>query len=515
MNKGIWVNEKTFVNFADTPSRAELGQEIATRQTAWDFSGLIGLLPDPDPVLTKRGDGAEILAGLTADDHVTSVIQTRKVGTLKREVRWTPGALEGQEPDQRAVKLCADFVKDLEEVEKNIGLRNVISQILDAPLYGYTPLELIWEPGEGRVRLLEIESKPHAWFRFNAENQPRFVSLADKENGEEIPWGKIVFARHFPTYENPYGLRLLSRCFWPVTFKKGGLKFWVTFTEKYGIPFLLGRYQRGTGAADQKRMLSDLSAMIQDSVAVVPEGSTVELLGAGGNSKGSSDLFDRLISVMDKSISKVIVGQTLTAETSDTGGAYAQSKTHQDVLADYQASDQALVKETFDRIAAIYAEVNAPGSAPPQFTWFEEDDPQKDFAERDKTLKETGVRFNKAYFVRQYGFAEDEIEVEVAGGDTIMKPPLADNQPQFAEGETKPGLDDILTAKLAGLADPEIEAMVEQLRALLASASSLTEVRDRLLDLYPSMPIDTLAQAMTQGLTGASLAGLLDVRNGA
>lgn len=517
-NKGLWVNDTTFLNFNETPNRAELTREIASRQTAWDFSSVLGLLPDPDPVLTKHGSGAEILEGLTADDHVTSVIQTRKVGTLQREIKWRPGAPKGQEPEQGAVALAEAFVQDMETIDNDLGLRNVISQVLDAPLYGFTPLELSWVPEHGRDRLVRIEGKPHSWFKFSATNQPRYLTQAAPEHGEEIPWGKIVFARHFPTYKNPYGLRLLSRCFWPVTFKRGGLKFWVTFCEKYGIPFLLGRYPRGTAPPAQREMLDNLAAMVQDAVAVVPEGSTVELLGAGGNSKGSSDLFDRLVSVMDKCISKVIVGQTLTSETSDTGGAYAQSKTHENVLDAYQGSDQALVKETFDRIAAIYAAVNSHGVAPPQCGWFEEDDPQQEFAERDKALTDTGVTFKKIYFVRRYGFAEDEIEVDA----TSTPPPEGGagrgGTASFAENGAvaiTQGLDELLSAKLASQADPEIAAMVARIREQVMTGSSLLEIRDRLLTLDPPLDSSKLAEAMGLAFAGAAVAGRLDVQNGA
>lgn len=551
--KGIWVDDKTYLNFADTPERAAMTQEIATRQTAWDFSGLIGLLPDPDPVLTKHGSGAEILAGLTADGHVTSVIQTRKVGTLLREIRWQPGAAEGQEPDAQAQAVAAAFGEDMQAIDQEVGLRNIISQILDAPLYGFTPLELKWAPDKGRLRLAGIEAKPHGWFRFNDRNQPRFVSLKDKENGEEIPWGKVVLARHFPTYDNPYGLRLLSRVFWPVTFKRGGMKFWVTFCEKYGIPFLLGRYARGTSEPDQQKMLGNLAAMVQDAVAVVPEGSTVELLGAGGNSKGSSDLFDRLCSVMDKEISKVVVGQTLTAETSDTGGAYAQSKTHQDVLAAYQASDQALVRETMSRIAAIYTQVNSAGAAPPQFAWFEEDDPQQEFAARDKTLKETGVKFAKAYYVRRYGFKEDEIEVVEAGsaggggqiyeydltnqvatrnerrrsfglpprpdGDKMVEVQQPGGKPQFAEQEQsgftpeQQALEELAAHSLA-LAGESLATNEARILAAVTTANSYDEAMANLLELYPALDMSGLADLLSRAMLAAELHGLATVKGG-
>jgi len=514
MSNGIWINEHTFVDFSETASRRGLGEEIASRQTAWDYSGMLGLLPDPDPILAKRGDSAEILDGLTSDAHLCSVIQTRKLGTLKREIKWEAGAEGDAEPTPEAQALRDNLVADLVEIDTY----TLVSQILDAPLYGFVPFELSWKAKDGHIRLTNITAKPHRWFGFDeVTNAPKFISMANPWDGEELPYGKFVLARHFPTYDNPYGLRLLSRCLWPVTFKRGGLKFWVTFTEKFGIPFLMGRYPKGTGAADQQAMLDKLAAMVQSAVAVLPEGSSVELLGAGGNSKGSSDLFDRLVSVMDKEMSKVIMGQTLTAETSDKGGAYAQSKTHADVLADYQDSDQRLVKNVFERIAKLYAAVNASGVAAPTMDWFEEEDAKKEFAERDKTLSDTGVKFTKNYYQRQYDLQEDDFELDnstTAAGQGDNPTKTGANAPQeFAEPEDTSDLAELLTAKMAVEADPEIALMVQTVRELVMSADSLEDIRDGLLGLYPEMHTEKLSQLMELALSGADLAGRMTVRD--
>lgn len=34
-------------------------------------------------------------------------------------------------------------------------------------------------------------------------------------------------------------------CFWPVAFKKGGMKFWLRFAEKFGSPWVIGKHPRG------------------------------------------------------------------------------------------------------------------------------------------------------------------------------------------------------------------------------------------------------------------------------
>jgi phage gp29-like protein len=250
-----------------------------------------------------------------------------------------------------------------------------------------------------------------------------------------LPFGKFVFCRHFPTYDNPYGTRLLSRCFWPVFFKRGGLKFWVTFCEKYGMPFLFGQYRRGATDTDQTALLNSLASMVQDAVAIGPEGSTVSILQATGSA--SSDNYQSFIAAMDAEVSKVIMGHTLTAEVSERGGAYAQSRTAENVLEAYREGDEKLYATFMEDLAWIYGQVNAPGVPTPNFAWYQEEDPLQEFADGDKTLCEgdNRLKFAKSYYVRRYGFQEDDFE--------FVEPPKVENVADKNEPENgdlgKPG----------------------------------------------------------------------------
>ncbi len=509
MSKGIWVSPTQFAEFSDsnTIDKSALTEEIASRQAAWDWPGFMGLLPDPDPILRKLGNGSEILESLTADGHLCSVIQSRKLGTLKKEFNWQPGTIGEAKASSQATRLRDQLEEDLERVD----LYNLVSGILDAPYYGMAPIEIKWQPGDGRCRIADLEAKPARWFGYNDKNEPRFVSTQNMWDGQELPFGKFVIARHFPTYDNPFGLRLLSRCFWPVAFKKGGIKFWVTLAEKYGMPFLLGKYRPGAPASEQQEMLSKLSGMVRDACAVVPQGGTVEILEAG---KGTStaDIHSGLKSAMDAEMSKVIMGQTLTAEVSDKGGSRAQGQVHEDILEDFRQGDQTLVKTVMEEIAWLYGQVNAPGVPSPKFTWFEEDNPNTETATRDKTLKETGVKFRKSYYMRKYRLQEDDFDLE---GE--QPPPNKNDKPvEFAEGENNKNFPDqaALDTAIAAISSEDTQnAMAAVLRPVidaLQKTGNIDAAMDALVEAYPEMDTAALQELLTRMIFVADCWGRLN-----
>jgi len=410
VGKRIYITPTQSIGFEDGERNlSSLKQEIASRPTAYDFTELVGLLPDPDPILAKLGNGVEILESLTSDPHLIAVMQSRKLGVLKQEFRFSPGVVGNDKPTSQAEAICKDFKQDI----TRLATRDLLSSILDCPYYGMTPIELTFGSAEGRLCLLKLEAKPLRWFGFDGDNKPYFRSLEKPEEGEKIPWGKFVFARHFPTYDNPYGMRLLSHCFWPITFKKAGLKFWVTFMEKYGMPFLLGHYSRGTQPDDQKAMLEKLERMVRNAVAVVPEGDRIEMLGGSGKTGGSYMVFDKMRQAMDSEISKVIQGQTLTTEAGNRGSR-ALGQVHSDVLSTFQKSDRQLTKTTLDEIAKIFTQVNSENVPSPVCNFFKAEDPKKDFAERDNALikgSKGRIWLSKSYYMKRYGYHDDDFEL--------------------------------------------------------------------------------------------------------
>lgn len=506
MGKQIWLNNETSVTVPDYDPRAMVGNRIATREKTWDFSAMLGVLPDPDPVLQKMGEGASILESVLADGHVTSVVQTRKLGTLAEPFDVRPGQVGEKDADPRSVELCEDLRADLWDLD----IENIISQILDAPLFGMVPIEIVWKAEGGKMRIADLVPVPFRWFGFDPENKPRFLSSKNMINGEEIPPGKFVFARHFPSYDNPYGVRLLSRCFWPAFFKRGGIKFWVQFIEKYAGMFLHGKYQN---PADADRMLTQLSSMIQSAVGVSPLGSEVEVIQ--GDAAGSSEVYERFKKAMDSEISKVILGQTLTTEAADKG-TQALGTVHHQVLEAFRAADRKLVKKTFDEIAWLYQQVNDLAAVSPVFDFESKEDIKSDLAERDEKLSRIGVKFQKQYLNRRYSFEEGDIEItekaQPAEAGAGAKPPFS-----FAEvGAVRQSFPDqdaldrfvsgIPEGALRGIAEEAILPVVEMIQA----GESFESVLSKLAEMYPKMETKGFEEMIARAIFIADVWGRLN-----
>jgi phage gp29-like protein len=420
--RGLYRPDGSFQPF-DAES---LTSELATRQTAGEIfsfaAGGLGLLPDPDPVLRARGDDAAVLADLAADDQVTTGMLNRQNRVLnRRDYAFAAGADGKDEADGPARALCERLLRDGE----NWTYTDILAGALEAPFYGYTPLELIWRPEGGWWRLADIIARPPEWFGFDEDSRPVWRGASGYAPAP-LPPGKFVFIRHFPSYKNPYGLRLLARCLWPVAFKKGGIQFYVNFVEKYGQPWTIGTAPAKASRQEKRDMADDLARMVQDAVAVIPAGAKVELVAPQGQQGAVHETFLRR---WDAAISKVLQGQTLTTEL-DGKGSYAAANTHMEVADDLADADRRLVESGFNEIAWIYGKINAPAARCPIFKYAEKKD-LKQQAELDGTLTgKLGVRFTPAHMERVYGLEPEEFY--------MAEPPVSENT-VAGQGAYSPG----------------------------------------------------------------------------
>lgn len=387
MEKSV-LNQKTV--------RQKITDEIATRKRALNFYSLANILPDPDLVLRKQGKDMRVYNELLYDPHVFACVQSRKAGVLSLD--WDIN--RGVDKDKNT--------QELENLLKNLNIHEIISNILDATLFGFQPLEIIWKKDKkGLILPQKILAKPPEWFCFDDDNNLKFRT---KENyyGEDLPNKKFLLAQNNPSYNNPYGERILSRVFWNVTFKKGGMKFWVIFTEKYGMPHLIGKHPRGASKAETDSLADMLEEMVQDAIAVIPDDSSVEIQEA--NKSSSADIYEKLIDKMNSEISKAILGQTLTTEMGNTG-SYAAANTHMEVRKNIIDSDKKLVESVINQLIQWIYEINFSNSEIPVFELYEPEDVDWDLAQRDKLLSETGVKFTKDYFIKNYGLEDEDFDI--------------------------------------------------------------------------------------------------------
>ncbi|MCD7779719.1 MAG: DUF935 domain-containing protein, partial [Candidatus Gastranaerophilales bacterium] len=183
---------------------------------------------------------------------------------------------------------------------------------------------------------------------------------------------------------------------------------WVVFTEKYGMPHLIGKHPRGATKDETETLADMLEDMVQDAIAVIPDDSSVEIQEA--NKSSSAEIYEKLIDKMNSEISKAVLGQTLTTEIGSTG-SYAAANTHMAVRQDIIDSDKKLVESVINQLIRWIYEINYSTEDVPVFEMYAPEDVDLSLAQRDKILSETGVKFTKEYFIKNYGLEDEDFDI--------------------------------------------------------------------------------------------------------
>ena len=113
-----------------------LTAHLAVMHKFWGAGGFGGLLPNPDTVLRKLGRNIEVYRELLGDAIVAGHVRRRKAAVTSMEWR-----LEDDGVPPEALSLIDGFLNE-------IDLYQLINNILDAALFGYQPIEVVWQTGK-------------------------------------------------------------------------------------------------------------------------------------------------------------------------------------------------------------------------------------------------------------------------------------------------------------------------------------------------------------------------------
>lgn len=422
----IFTKLRTFL-FGSKSQSSSLTTPIATRQNTLQWANyLFGILPDPDDFLRGIGKNETEYYQVLEDTHVFSCWINRISKTLGREWQINPNA-DDPMPDRATA-----IAEETDKMFRSINMRDLQTDILRSPLFGFQPIEIFWTKD---YRIERTEGKPFEYFGFHAtDNSPRFLSKNNMIDGDELPDKKFLIPRHFSTYRNPYGIKLLKLCYWHWFFRKNGFRFWNIFAEKYGMPMLHGKVPANTAIEDRTTLYNALVNAVQDSVIVTNDDESIELHEAGGSA--SADIFSKLLDRLDKEVTKAFAGQSMTSDLGSVG-SQAAVETYSAMQDNIIQMDQQLIIEQMGKLIRWYVELNYGADIPcPEFAFYEESDIQKPKADRDKVLFDMGCQFTSEYFLREYGFMDGDIKKMTAPvdiGATISTPAIS--QPAFAESE--------------------------------------------------------------------------------
>lgn len=423
-----------------------LKTELAGVESDPAFLRVMSVLPNPDAILRRLGRSEDVYSRIMLDAHVMGDLRSIRSDLLSYESRIVPG---GDSPDDiRAFELCERVFN--RPPAPGWRWQDMHWYNYGAILKGYAVPEVIWGAELGGFIPQQIIPRAQRRFMFTPGHELRLLTRDAPAEGVAVDDMKFLLARHMPDPDNPYGLSVLSACFWPWTFKHAGLRFFAKFAEKYGLPWAIAEYEAtGTSADTTKRneVLDQLANMVEDALAAVPSGTKVELIES--KSSGAA-IHERLVMVCNKEMSKALTTQAMVAEL-DGAGARAASQTAQDRQAQTGESDRELVAEPWCELCRWITVRNFPNAQPPRFEYFNEAEARKDWAEVFDT--------SRKYLNIPASFAHDRLQIPLADdGDDIL--PAGDSQPPslFSSPKNKQQF------ALTGL--PELDAVSNVLDAI-------------------------------------------------
>ena len=323
------------------------------------LTSLITELPNPDPILRRAGKNTAIYEEISRDAHVIGELRSLRSGLFSFNTELVPGGDDAA--SLKSYELAKAFFakKPCHHTEwADMDWHNysaILNGFSVTHLGKYIKHNGNWQPEY-------VETWRNSRFAFSSDSE-LMVKTSENPQGELVDHRRWSCVRHMPSAENPYGIALLSSCFWPWTFKHGGFKFFVQLCERFGIPFPVGKYPVGSQDKDIDNLLNGLAKLVQDGIAAIPDDTTIEII----ESKLSGEpVPERLVNFCNAEISKALTSQTLATEQKG-GGARAASETHAKRAGDNQRSDRALVASFRNQITNALHTVNFDGGEPPKF----------------------------------------------------------------------------------------------------------------------------------------------------
>ncbi|MFW1970600.1 phage portal protein family protein [Acinetobacter bereziniae] len=487
-------------------SQRSAGGYLYTQQAEMALLNYLTKMPDVDEVLRKAGVTRHRLSVLMYDDEIYQCVEKRQDKLESSPFRLDPES--GIKDSIQTKILTQQITKWWSELV--LGTQN-------ARWYGYSVIEAVYNK-----EMLHIEKntitpfvgwgwigvKPMQWFEPKNDGrlilQRNYNSLnKDLECDQNL---KYFLTQCKPNYENPLGEALFSRLYWLWFFKNGTTKFWAKFVERFGNPLLLGK------SANVNAMMDALLQAHASSVLSLNNGESVEILSASSNGNGGSAAFESFDKKIEKSIQKVVLGQTLTSGT-DGSGSRALGEVHLEVQNNKVNADIRMITSTIQAIVDALCALN--GWEKHTIVIGDEKSLKADQADRDVKLKNAGANLTKQYFQRNYDLLDGDVAETSAQNGIAALPQFKalPNLPfKFKAGKQNLSADQLEVEELT--TSQEVIKLLDQkqVNELIQSSKSPEELAFNLMQLIPGATQSEFTANLEQALFTAGVLGCVTAK---
>ena len=341
--------------------KKELNEQRATpvansNRDLWSGGLVAGLTPERLAVILNRVRRGEVpaeyleIAGELEerDAHYRSVLSTRKHAVEGLELYVQSGG------DDKEALAIAEAVN--EDIISHADSMDLIKNALDALGKGFSVNEIIWDTSGTRWKPETFIYRDPRWFAY--DKVTGVLSLRDVYGIELHPLEPYKFIVHEPNLlsgkQITSGLSFTALFYWLV--KTYDVTSWAAFADRFGYPVRLGKYGRKATKEDIATLKRAVAAIGSDVGAVIPDAMAIDIIESK-TTAGNSEVYESIAEWADKQLSKLVLGQTASAE--GTPGKLGDSQDQQAVRQDILKADVRQLEQTLNRDLVIpYVDFN-------------------------------------------------------------------------------------------------------------------------------------------------------------
>lgn len=474
------------------------------------------------------------------DSAIGANIQTRKRAILTLD--WRIAEPRNATPAEEKLQTEID-----ELFYQYPNLENLLMDMMDAVGHGFSALEIEWKLENGKYIPHNFIARPQSWFKLD-KNDNLLLKTPNNPMGEPLrPFGWVVHS-HKSRSVQLARMGLFRTLAWLYMFKHYSVRDFAEFLELYGMPIRIGKYGAGATNEEKRTLLRALAQIGHNAAGIMPDSMTIELHNAANTGAGSANNpFLQMVDWCEKSIARLILGQTLTSGADGKSSTNALGNVHNEVRRDLLVSDAKQVAQTItQQIILPYLQINVdPNIALHRVPYFEFDTKKYDdlstFADAIPKLVGIGVQIPEKWTRDKLGIPEaQEGEVVLKAVQNDFNPDLKTPGKSTAlcahvvgcqcagclgkgmhvalsaanKGETEQDLLDNSLNEALNVIDfnRQLDPVVRQLAVALTACNTYEEASDKLAEIYPDLDNAEHQRYLTQAVFLSELLGVSNAK---
>ncbi|MDU3249236.1 MAG: DUF935 family protein [Haemophilus parainfluenzae] len=415
------------------------------------------------------------------------------------------------------------------------NLEDLFVDLMDAVGHGFSALEIQWAQVNGKWVPKGFKPCPQSWFKLDKDDSLLLRTPANRMGEPLRPFGWVVH-RHKSRSTQLARDGLYRTLAWLYMYKHYSVRDFAEFLELYGMPIRIGKYGAGATNAEKRTLLRALAEIGHNAAGIMPESMQIELHNvANAGAASGNNPFLQMVDWCEKSIARLILGQTLTSGADGKSSTNALGNVHNEVRRDLMISDAKQIAQTItQQIILPYLQINVdPNIAPHRVPYFEFDTKEYEdlsvFADAIPKLTGIGVQISESWVRDKLGIPEPQ------EGELILSTPQGEKtdekttalsamlnhgkgctcgcraaalSAQNGKKDEQDELDGLIDDALANADfNQQLDPMMKQIVGVVMASESYDEAQEKLIALYPDLTSESHQAYLASAVFLADLLG--------